>query len=232
MKQILAWLLGWLALISPAASPLPSPSPSLAEYGSYRYALQTIADPARLRLFSNLSERLTSGELLVKRQCRVLVNAGFYDTANRHLGWFLSGGREISPVRINRLFDGYIFFQGGGVNIGFEKQDKADWGFQSGPMLIYDAKPLKLNIKDDQPRRRIVAGTNRENELVFLAIVSPESDYSGPLLSDLPKIVKGIDPGLTAAINLDGGSASAFINETVVLKEYQPVGGYFCYTEP
>lgn len=231
MKWLWAWLIGWLTATVPVASPVPSPPPALKEFGQFRYATMAIDNLSRLQLFSNLDKPENAGDLFRQKNCSFLTNAGFYDTSNQHLGWFYSQGREFNPAVESRLFDGYLFGQNNAPAIDFIRPETAVWGVQSGPVLIHNGRPLNLTIKNDEPRRRVVAAVTGANELIFMIILSPESDYAGPLLAETPRLVMAIDPRITAAVNLDGGSASAFINEAATLKEYSPIGGYFCYTE-
>ena len=231
MKWLWAWLMSLLTVTNPVASPAPAAATVLQEQGGFLYSQVSVADVSRLRLFSNLADQKSATELAAAKNCEVLVNAGFYDTNNRHLGWFLSGGEELSPRQANRLFDGFLSVASGRAEIGFNPGEAADFGLQSGPVLVFDSKPFQLSIKDDQPRRRVAAALTRDNQLMFLVILSPQSDYSGPLLADTPKIIAAINPQIVSAINLDGGSASAFITPKVNLPEYQPLGGFFCYTK-
>ncbi|KKU87245.1 MAG: hypothetical protein UY17_C0024G0015 [Candidatus Beckwithbacteria bacterium GW2011_GWC2_47_9] len=229
--------MSWLTVVNPVPSPSTSlgvidPSPAvLQEFGEFRYSQAIVNDFSRLRLFSNLVEPKSAAELAAAKNCEFLVNAGFYDISNQHLGWFQVNGRELSPKQNNRLFDGYLSITSGAAEIGFAPRPAADFGLQSGPVLVFDANPLKLTIKDAQPRRRMAAAITQDEQLIFLVILSPQSDYSGPLLADTPRIVLSINQDIVAAINLDGGSASAFITPEVNLPEYQPIGGYFCYTK-
>jgi len=229
MKWLWLWLVGLFAA-APAASPLPLPVTALQEFGGFLYSQVVVEDLSRLRLASNLNERENSADLSSQNQCQVLTSAGFYDTANQHLGWFQVNGRELSPRQINRLFDGFLSIENGRAELDFQPNPTADYGLQSGPMLIYDAKPLKLTIKADQPRRRVVAALTQEGRLILLVILSPKSDYAGPLLAETPKLLLALNPEIVTAVNLDGGSASAFITPEVSLKEYKPIGGFFCYT--
>ena len=112
-----------------------------------------------------------------KYDCQILTSAGFYDTENQHLGWFQVEGEEISPRQNNRLFDGFLSLVSGRVELGFQSRPEAAYGLQSGPMLVYDGKPLQLAIKDDQPRRRVVAAVTKTNALIFLVILSPGRCY-------------------------------------------------------
>lgn len=230
MKWLWLWLVGLFSTV-PLPSPLPPARPALQEFGEFLYGQAVVNDLSRLQLFSNLNERQSAVNLKQKNQCQLLTSAGFYDTENRHLGWFQVKGVEISPKQNNRLFDGYLSIVNGRVGLDFQPQLGADYGLQSGPMLIYDGKPLKLTIKDDQPRRRLVAALTKTGQLIFLVILSSESSYAGPILAETPKLVLGFNPEIKAAINLDGGSASAFLSEAGFLPEYSPIGGYFCYTE-
>lgn len=217
---------------APVPPSLPLPAPQLKTFGQYRYAIFTAADISRLKLVSNLPGKQDSLELKNQHRCHTLINAGFYDEKDQHLGWFVAEGKEISPAQTNRLFNGFLTSKHDQISLGFEKPGSVDWGLQSGPVLVYDGKPLKLTIKDDQPRRRVAAAITRNKQLYFLTILSSQSDYAGPLLAETPKLLLGINPEIVSAINLDGGSASAFLSDAVFLPEHSPIGGFFCYTKP
>jgi len=230
MKWLWLWLLG-LFTVAPVSLPSPAATPVLQEFGGFQYSQVVIDNLSRLQLFSNLKARQSSTQLKQLNQCQTLTSAGFYDTNYQHLGWFQVGGMELSPQQNNQLFDGFLSISSGRAELDFRPRLGADYGLQSGPMLVYDGKPLKLTIKADQPRRRVVAALTGDNQLIFMVILSPDSNYAGPLLAETPKLVLGINPAITAAINLDGGSASAFLSQAVSLLEYSPIGGYFCYTK-
>lgn len=229
MKWLVSWLMSLLAVINPVSS--PAPSPELATVGPWRYETMAIGDISRLQLDSNFPVRADALVLKQDKGCQFLVSAGFYDTGFNHLGWFQVGGREISPAQANNFLNGFLAIGPEGAAIGFQPDKAAVFGVQSGPLLVYDGQPLKLTIKDDQPRRRVAAVVTEEGQLVFLVLLSQESDYAGPLLTETPALVKKILPKAVAGLNLDGGSASAFLSEAVFLPEYSPIGGYFCYTE-
>mgnify|MGYP001590102184 CR=1 FL=1 len=71
-----------------------------------------------------------------------------------------------------------------------------------------------------------------EDRLVFLSFYNPISYYLGPNLEDLPGLLKSFEKEtgiqIKDAINLDGGTASAFYAEGVSLTELRPIGSYFC----
>lgn len=230
MKWLWAWLVSFFTAANPGVSSMSSPLPPYQRIGEYYYEQAVVEDVARIKLSSNLSTSQKSVDFFEQNDCQFLVNAGFYDTENKHLGWFQADGRELNPPQANRLLDGYLTFNDW-ANIGFEPEAGTAYGIQSGPVLIYESQPLGLKIKDDQRRRRVVAAIDSSGKLNFYVLFSPESDYAGPLLADLPRIILELNPAIVAAINLDGGSASAFITDKVKLIEYQPAGGFFCYTK-
>lgn len=89
-----------------------------------------------------------------------------------------------------------------------------------------------MSVKNDKQARRVVAGVTGENKLIFLVFYDNNQYYSGPYLNDLPDLVdktgKSLDLNIADAINLDGGSASAFISDDIKLTELTPVGSFFC----
>lgn len=232
MDRLWAWLLSLFTALFPIVSP-PSASPPLVlqQSGDYLYEQQVIEDLGLLQLNTNLPSGEPADKLRQDHDCQFLTNAGFYDTANRHIGWLWVNGQEINPPQANDFLNGFLSISKTAAAITVSPDLTAAYGVQSGPLLILDNRVLKLKIRDDQPRRRVAAAITRSDQLIFLVILSRDSDYGGPLLADLPNLLKKINPEIKAAINLDGGSASAFINEKISLKEYSPIGGYFCYTK-
>src|SRR3989344_4783806 len=103
---------------------------------------------------------------------------------------------------------------------------------QSGPMLMFEGTPLSLRLANDELRRRVIALLVND-ELIFMTVVGQDSELSGPYLSDLPGLVEAIAGKngwqVSQAINLDGGTASAFYTDKVYLEELNPVGSIFCY---
>ncbi|MDZ7587512.1 MAG: phosphodiester glycosidase family protein [Patescibacteria group bacterium] len=217
-------------------SPSPSSNPPLAQFGDYRYAWVKLDNLANLKLLPNHDAQISSEELAKINHCQILVNGNFYDENDRPLGWLVSQGKTISPPLVSNLFNGFLSLSTSKVESRISSsipKDKVSLGLQSGPLLILDSKPLLLKINNDQPRRRIIAALNNQNELIFLVLTGAESLYSGPLLADTPKLVvalsQALNQNLVAALNLDGGSASAFHTPEVHLNEYAYIGSFFCY---
>ena len=212
----------------------PSPAPDLAQFGNYRYAWVKITDLSRLTLLPNHDAQTSSEDLANKYHCQVLVNGNFYDKQNKPLGWLVSEGKTLAKPITSSLFNGFLSLSPSKVEISpLVPQGLVNLGLQSGPLLILDSQPLLLKISNDQPRRRVIVALNNQKELIFLVITGTDSLYSGPLLADTPKLVaaigQAIGQNLVAALNLDGGSASAFHTGKIHLNEYAYIGSFFCY---
>ena len=212
----------------------PSPAPDLAQFGNYRYAWVKITDLSRLTLLPNHDAQTSSEDLANKYHCQVLVNGNFYDKQNKPLGWLVSEGKTLAKPITSSLFNGFLSLSPSKVEISpLVPQGLVNLGLQSGPLLILDSQPLLLKISNDQPRRRVIVALNNQKELIFLVLTGTDSLYSGPLLADTPKLVAAIgqalNQNLVTALNLDGGSASAFHTDTIHLSEYAYIGSFFCY---
>ena len=228
---------------SPQIIPLPPPqaSPSLLidtmdqitfQDQVYHYAWVKIDNPDNLRLYPNFTAQSSSQELINQNHCSVLVNGGFYGQDDQPIGWLISDSQLVSSSVKSRLLNGYFSLDDGRATISaVRSQTAVSLGLQSGPLLIFNSKPLLLNIKDDEPRRRIIIATTT-NELIFFAIVGQDSLFTGPLLTDTPALISAITETigkkLTAALNLDGGSASVFYTPNIHIKEFTWFASYFC----
>ena len=239
MKKIILVLLLFLTgcttkPISETVIISPSPAPDLAQFGNYRYAWVKITDLSRLTLLPNHDAQTSSEDLANKYHCQVLVNGNFYDKQNKPLGWLVSEGKTLAKPITSSLFNGFLSLSPSKVEISpLVPQGLVNLGLQSGPLLILDSQPLLLKISNDQPRRRVIVALNNQKELIFLVLTGTDSLYSGPLLADTPQLVAAIgqalNQNLVTALNLDGGSASAFHTDTIHLSEYAYIGSFFCY---
>lgn len=200
----------------------------------YRFVLIQTADPSRLHFFSNFLDKRAAQNLKEAKQCQTLVNGGFYSEDFKPLGWLVVEGNQVSAPIQSQLLDGFFSIdQAGKVEIGWQRPESSvRIGLQSGPMLVWQGQPLPLEIKDDQSRRRIVLGLTSNEEVVFLAVIGETLLAGGPNLADLPAVVAAISDqrglALEHALNLDGGSASAFLTEEIQLDEVTFIGSYFC----
>lgn len=219
-----------------SASPEPDQNTLEVSFNNknFKVAWFLVEDSSKIKLISNLTNSISAKEARETLKCKFLASAGFYTKDSNHLGIFISEGEQISPRIKSELFDSFFtinYFDTPRISRALPK-DPLRVALQSGPMLIENADRLSLSIKNDKPSRRIVAAVTGENKAVFIAIYVKESVFSGPMLADLPRIVdlisKDVNLGIADAINLDGGSASAFFNGNTSLSEISPVGGFFC----
>ena len=77
-----------------------------------------------------------------------------------------------------------------------------------------------------------MVATTVTNAVLFFVLYDRENPYQGPLLSEVPFLLtqwqKQTTQEVRDAINLDGGSASAWYSEGFFLQELTAVGSFFC----
>ena len=228
---------------TPGVTPLPQEVklPSLVDtlnsvnyhQHTYPFAYYLVPNSKNLQLFLNLPQSDSSTDLIKKHKCTFLTNGGFYDQNNQPLGWFVENKIEKSREITSRLFNGFIYSKDNQFSITTTPIANADFGLQSGPLLIKDQALMPLKIINDEGRRRVIATLTPQNQLIFITIVSKDSEFNGPLLAETPQVLEiigqKINQDFDVAINLDGGSASAFYTPQTYIKEFSPIGSYFCY---
>jgi len=147
------------------------------------------------------------------------------------LGLFVTDYQTLYPAITSSLFNGFLSLDDS-PHITVNKPSGVRLAVQSGPLLFLDQSPLKLNINQDEPRRRSVSFIDTSQQLYFMIIIKPDTSYSGPLLVDLPSVLQtiAVEENITinSAINLDGGTASAFFRSSTYLKEFAVIGSVFC----
>ncbi|MEA3355383.1 MAG: phosphodiester glycosidase family protein [Patescibacteria group bacterium] len=199
---------------------------------TYPFAFFKVDHPEDLKLFSNFSQIKSSEDIIKEKQSSFLINGGFYDKSNQPLGWFVADNQEISKKIISNLLNGFIQKKDNQIFINSTPLLNVQFGLQSGPILIKNSQPLILKIKNDEFRRRTIATLNQNHQLIFITIISTESEFNGPLLANTPnvlqKISQKINQKFVSAINLDGGSASVFYTPDTYIKEFSPIGSFFC----
>jgi len=200
----------------------------------YRTYWEIIENIEVLYLLPNFSKRITSKETVDKEDCELLVNGGFYDENSKPIGLFISERERISDYQKNSLFNGIVSVNLFAIPRISRETPKDDLVFalQTGPIVFENGNPTEIELSRDKMARRVIAATTGENKLVFIVIYNPESVFDGPLLAELPQVVSEISEknklNIADAINLDGGSASTFISNSVTLTEISPVGSFFC----
>ena len=168
----------------------------------------------RVDLIANFVEKKSAKDLMKENGCVAGVNGGFYGEDNKPLGWFYLRSK-IQNSKSSMFLNGFVSNKG----ISRNEPENVKWGFQTGPMLVDEGRGLKIEVRNDRPARRSVVGINKTGEFVFVS-TDPVN------LEDLPEKIKNLN--LVTAVNLDGGSASAFYSPDVTISESSPVGSWLC----
>ncbi|HEY2143965.1 MAG TPA: phosphodiester glycosidase family protein [Candidatus Udaeobacter sp.] len=149
---------------------------------------------------------------VVKREkCVCGVNGGYFDASFQPIGLRIIDGQTIAPLRHARLITGVLLASSRGVQIVRARefsphQKKAAVAIQCGPFLV-DSLQRVIGLNNSALARRTFAATTAKDR-ALLGVCSEVS------LADLAQILGAtpIDPSskITRALNLDGGSSSAF----------------------
>lgn len=209
--------------------------------GEHEYSVVfSEVDASHITLNPNFESKETASTFFTENGCKLLVNGGFYSAEQENksvynpIGLFIADGDKISGFRENKLFNG-IFSVNDFLTPRITRQvpqDHINIGLQTGPILIENASALEIkNVSDDHSRRSVAAVTGG-NKVVFMSFYLPGHAFSGPTLSELPGLVQKVSNdnnlNIADAVNLDGGSASAYYAKNVNLSEASPVGSFFC----
>lgn len=218
-------------------SPAPSPhanNPVLIDYNGKKYSMyrQIITAPGMLRLIPNFEEQKTARQIMQENKCLYGANGGFYTPDHRPVGLFLADGQNFGALSPNNaLLNGIIYQNRGGLleirNLSEPIEINAiDFMLQTGPRIVAKGR---LTIRNDEPARRVLLAHIDSGSWYFIALTDADNTNSGPLLGDLPMILSQELAGFDEAINLDGGSASAFFaDDGTVLGEITPIGSFLC----
>lgn len=211
---------------SPTKAPLNEPTPMMIK--NYSIAMQPI-DANQLTLISNFSEKKTSSEIMEQNTCAYGVNGGYYTTENKPLGLFITDGIQLGRPAVSSAANAFLSKNKDGKLAISQTPPSAQavtFALQAGPYLIPGVTPQIMN--DEHARRVLIAQTN-EKTWFFLIIFDKENTYNGPLLSEVPEILNNMRIPMREALNLDGGTASAFYNiGGFKFGELTMVGSFFC----
>jgi uncharacterized protein YigE (DUF2233 family) len=138
------------------------------------------------------------------------VNGGYFDSADAPLGLLVSDGRVLSPLRKAKLLTGLLFTKEDRIDIvranRFSLKEKPEAAVQCGPLLIDHGQPV-AGLNDSRTARRSFAAVNGKGR-VALGI---SSSVSLAQLSQILCLTNTAGPfKIARALNLDGGSSTAF----------------------
>ncbi len=177
----------------------------VATFDDRRHTLRVIDNPADSR--SSLAQAMR------RERCEAGINGGFFHADWRPLGLMVSGGRLIHPMERARLLSGVLAVTRDGPRLLRYKEYRfgpaTRDGLQAGPFLVDGGVPVR-GLHNDRRERRSAVVTDGRHGWGILA--------SGPLgLADLAEILASGDGAtgfkVARALNLDGGSSTAFWSE-------------------
>jgi hypothetical protein len=150
------------------------------------------------------------GAVMKREKCVCGVNGGYFDTEFKPIGLRVADGTISSPSRRARLITGILLQSDRGIDVvrasGFSRTKKIIAAIQSGPFLVEGSKRIR-GLNDSQLARRTFAGI-ATNDRAFLGVCS---DVSLAELANILATTSIVAESKTLrAMNLDGGSSSAF----------------------
>jgi len=148
---------------------------------------------------------------VIKREkCVCGVNGGYFDAEFKPIGLRVVDGTTFSPLRRARLITGILLQSDRGIDVvrvsEFSRAKKIVAAVQAGPFLVEGNKRIR-GLNDSQLAQRTFAGI-ATNDRALLGVCSDVS------LAELANILStasiATDLKIRRAMNLDGGSSSAF----------------------
>jgi exopolysaccharide biosynthesis protein len=163
-----------------------------------------------LRVLQNEGGTDGLGEMMRHEKCLAGVNGGYFDENFAPLGLRIANGQMIAPLQRARLITGVLTASPRGVQIvrsrEFSRRLGVTAAIQCGPFLVDRGQPISGLNDSHRARRTFAATTNSSRALVGVC--------SGVSLAELAKILATTslaeDFKIERALNLDGGSSSAF----------------------
>jgi uncharacterized protein YigE (DUF2233 family) len=174
----------------------------LALFSTKSCTLRAIDQPAPPR--SDLAQAMR------QRGCLAGVNGGYFDPDYAPIGLLISDGKMIAPLRRAKLITGVLAASRRKVQIlrtrEFSQHQEFTAAVQSGPFLVDLGRTVR-GLETTRTARRTFAAVGNVNRAAL-------GFCSGVSLSELAKILATTrlaeDFRIERALNLDGGSSSAF----------------------
>lgn len=174
----------------------------LALFSTRSFTLRMIDQPT--------APRRELAQVMEQQSCFAGVNGGYFDPDYAPIGLLIVNGKMIAPLQRARLLTGVLTATARGVQIlrtrEFARQQKLGAALQCGPFLIDLGRRVRglEGVREARRTFAAVGGLDRA-ALGFCTEVS---------LADLAKILATVQIAdgfkISRALNLDGGSSSAF----------------------
>jgi exopolysaccharide biosynthesis protein len=167
------------------------------------------AKASALRVIDNPEGRRLDA-IMKQEKCLCGVNGGYFDTQFKPIGLRIADGKTFSPLRRARLITGILLESNRRIDVirvsEFSTTGKIVAAVQAGPFLVEGSKPIR-GLNDSQQARRTFAAL-AGNDLGILGICSNVS--LAELANVLATVAVAENSKVRRAMNLDGGSSSAF----------------------
>jgi uncharacterized protein YigE (DUF2233 family) len=148
--------------------------------------------------------------VMARENCLAGANGGYFDPEYKPVGLLISDGRTIAPFRRAKLLSGVLSVANGRVRLQrvseFSTKAKISEAVQCGPFLVDHARPV-TGLDDSASARRTFVAIGSENAIALGYCSSLSLAQLSHVLTS-GKITK--DLKIDRALNLDGGSSSAF----------------------
>ena len=167
------------------------------------------AKSCALRVIDN-PEGESLSAIMKQQKCLCGVNGGYFDTEFKPIGLRIADGKPFSSLRRARLITGILLESTRRIDVvrvsEFSTTKNIAAAVQAGPFLVETSRPIR-GLNDSQQARRTFAGIG-VNDLGLLGVSSNVS------LAELANILATVPVSgnfkIRRAMNLDGGSSSAF----------------------
>ena len=167
------------------------------------------AKSCTLRVIDNPTGE-TLSDTMPREKCAAGVNGGYFSPDFAPIGLLISGGRMIAPLQRARLITGVLSASARGVQIlrvrEFSRREKISAAVQCGPFLV-DHYELVRGLDDSTAARRTFAATIT-NDRALLGVCSEISLAELAAILATTRLADNLK--IQRALNLDGGSSSAF----------------------
>ncbi len=164
----------------------------------------------RLRIVDQATEpRMELEEAMNRGNFLAGVNGGYFDPEYKPIGLLIVDGTIIAPLQKARLLSGVLSASPKKIQIGrvgeFTRIPKPDNALESGPMIVDLGKSVR-GLESSKLARRTFAAIGGGDKVAI-------GFCSDVTLADLSNILARVaipDFKIQRALNLDGGSSSAF----------------------
>ena len=169
-----------------------------------------LAKSCALRVLDNPNgdNRLT--DAMQREKCVAGVNGGYFDPDFKPIGLRIVDGKLIAPLVRARLLTGIVTSSPRGIQIArikeFSGRAKFDAAIECGPFLV-DLGAAVRGLDDTRSARRTFVAVDRGGRAGLGFCSSVSLAQAGEILSMVPLAENS---KIWRALNLDGGSSSAF----------------------